>query len=173
MTRQLTPETSIEALYVEGRLSLRARKVLIAARLGDIRAIAAYHLDDPRYLTLAGCGKTTRRELNALIKGAYGRLAVNRATIYPPKVADESLPWSVRREMVFNERASRIGETMEEKYRKRCEAYADFILQRRGVPESRADLALHQWFLRECQLAHTGYREEAFSALTSRIFPEK
>ena len=72
---------SLEQLYVEGLLSLRAIKCCRQAHLLTVRDVALYHRDDPRYLTLAGCGKLTRRELNGLIKEAYGRLALTKAQL--------------------------------------------------------------------------------------------
>lgn len=163
----ITPQTSVETLFIEGVLSLRAKKVLTTAGINDVRAIAAYHLDDPRYLTLAGCGKTTRRELNGVIKAAYGSLSVSRSTIFPRPQTDAPLPWSLRREGTLS--APSASESAETRYRKRCERYAELILQRKGVPESPADLELHRWYLRQAQLRLTSYRAEAFTRLSQLI----
>lgn len=184
--------TSLEQLYVEGRLSQRALKCCRQARLLTVRDVALYHRDDPRYLTLAGCGKLTRRELNALIKEAYGRLALTKAQLEecaPAPAAEGS--WQQRWEAAGAPTQAAdwantdipqncaAGEWQEEgtltkgdvAFLKKCEAYAELILSQKGVPHSTADVALHQWFLKQWN-AHTSlppHRKTLFEELLQKL----
>lgn len=187
----MEPLSSLEQLYAEGRLSLRALKCCRQARLQTVRDVALYHRDDPRYTTLAGCGKLTRRELNALIKEAYGRLALTKAQLeeQAAALATEG-SWQERWESAAAAARSEVpaadipegsvaAEWLEEgtltasdvAFLRKCEAYAQLVRARRGVPHSTADVALHQWFLKQwnAQSSLPPHRKQLFEELVERV----
>lgn len=187
----MNSQSSLEQLYVEGRLSQRALKCCRLARLQTVRDVALYHRDDPRYLTLAGCGKLTRRELNTLIKEAYGRLALTNAQLQESAMApSEEGSWQSRWEAAASAaketvptvdipQGSVAAEWQEDgtltkgdvAFLKKCEAYATLILSQRGVPHSTAELALHQWFLKQwnAQTSLPPHRKALFEELLQRL----
>lgn len=174
----LFPETAIESLYVRGCISVRAYKVLRVVQVETVRALAAYHLDDPRYLTLSGCGKTTRRELNRLIKAAYGTISVKRSAIFPPAPSKDATPAAMPPASSWAERwaAAERGENHPQSatkglaaYSRRCEEYARFILERRGIPESLEDIRRHQWYLRQQQAKLSAEYRKKLAELRQKI----
>lgn len=187
----MNSQSSLEQLYVEGRLSKRALKCCRQARLQTVRDVALYHRDDPRYLTLAGCGKQTRRELNTLIKEAYGRLALTRAQLEEPATTSaEEGSWQSRWEAAASSaqdivssvdipQGSAAAEWQEEgtltkgdvAFLRKCTDYAALILSQRGIPHSTAELALHQWFLKQwnAQTSLPPHRKVLFEELLQRL----
>ncbi len=187
----MNSQSSLEQLYVEGRLSQRALKCCRQARLLTVRDVALYHRDDPRYLTLAGCGKQTRRELNMLIKEAYGRLALTSAQLEEPAMASvEEGSWQSRWEAAASAvqdtvasvdipQGSAAAEWQEEgtltkgdvAFLRKCTDYATLILSQRGIPHSTAELALHQWFLKQwnAQTSLPPHRKMLFEELLQRL----
>lgn len=160
----MQPLTPLEALHVEGQLSLRALRCCRAAGLQTVRDVALYHHNDPRYLTLAGCGKLTRRELNGLVKQAYGRLALRKAELEGTSSQPVAEPsWQQRWEQAEADvqqafipdsvaqewEADGTLTASERNYARQCAEYAEFIIGSHGIPSSPADIRLHQWYLRQ------------------------
>lgn len=178
----ITPLTPVEALYVAGHLSRRAWQCCLMLHLVMVRDVASFHHSDPRYTTMAGCGKRTARELNAAIKAAYGRFPTMRqiqgdtAASAAPATAGEGASWQARWEAQASASASGPGSATgsakaedyevpadsiaaewessgtltpgERRFARECAAYARFIRERRGVPDSVADIDRHRWYLR-------------------------
>ena len=173
----ITPLTPIEALYVAGHLSRRAWQCCLMLHLFMVRDVASFHHSDPRYTTMAGCGKRTARELNAAIKAAYGRFPTMRqiqgdTAAYAAPAADAGASWQARWEAQASASASGRGPakaedyevpadsiaaeweangtltTGERRFARECAAYARFIRERHGVPASVADIDRHRWYLR-------------------------
>lgn len=100
----ITPLTPVETLYVAGHLSRRASQCCAMLHLFTVRDVASFHYSDPRYTTMAGCGKRTARELNAAIKAAYGRFPTMRQINGEPMTAasassEDGTSWQARWEM--------------------------------------------------------------------------
>lgn len=169
----ITPLTPIEALYMAGHLSRRASQCCAMLHLVTVRDVASFHHSDPRYTTMAGCGKRTARELNAAIKAAYGRFPTMRQISGEQEAAapassekgsswlarweaQASAPASVRTEeyevpadsIAAEWEASGTLTAGERRFARECAAYARFIRERRGVPASTADIDRHRWYLR-------------------------
>ena len=161
----MSPHTTLEELYATGQLSLRALRCCQRVQLLTVRDVALYHHNDPRYAMLAGCGKLTRRELNGIIKSAYGRLHMLKADLNeadspvssstswqarwqvaqaanePPTVSPDSIAaeWEADGSLTLSDRH----------YASRCADYAEFIIGSRGIPTSPADIKQHQWYLKQ------------------------
>ena len=173
----ITPLTPIEALYVAGQLSKRACQCCTMLHLVTVRDVASFHYSDPRYSTMAGCGKRTARELNAAIKAAYGRFPsmkqIEESQEFATSAAGSS--WQARWEAqasaptpteVYEVPADSIAAewdacgtltASERRFAKECAEYAQFILTRRGIPASMVDINRHKWYLRHSSaLDHLG-----------------
>lgn len=170
----ITPLTPIEALYVAGHLSRRAWRCCVMLHLFMVRDVASFHYSDPRYSTMAGCGKRTARELNAAIKSAYGRFPTMRqisgeqAAAPSGECGSWQARWEAQTEAPASTRTSVRADAYEvpadsiaaeweacgtltateRRFAQECAAYARFIREKRGVPESMADINRHKWYLR-------------------------
>lgn len=178
----LTPQTSVDELFLTGNLSKRAAKVLQQAGIADVQALARYHQTDPRYQTLGGCGKKTRRELNAAIKAAYGKLALPKSSTAPARdtrTGSWAERWAEAEAGDWTEIApDSIAAAWEEegtltaaerRYYERCEAYHLLIRTCRGVPSTVEDIELHQWFLRQRQSQLGARRKALFNELCRHL----
>lgn len=179
---EITPATTADELLLGGVLSVRAHKVMQQASLVTVRDLAAYHRDDPRYLTLGGCGKKTRREFNEVIKTVYGTLTLRKI---PPLESDEAAAgsWMARwtaqteEEGIAVDADSIAAEWENEgtltqtdrRYYRQCRDYLELIEQRKGIPDSLADLRLHRWFLLQLQSELRNHRALLFNELCERL----
>ena len=184
---EITPDTPVEELALHGVLSKRALKILHSAELVTVHDIAVYHQNDPRYTTLGGCGLVTRREFNRLIKSAYGSLKVkplnskNSATRAPKEKGWQAqwLEMAEGTDDIMQMELTGVAAELEylhgplsvhdRRYYLKCREYARFIRQRNGVPEAVTDIALHQWFLQQCQSSLSRHREALFTELCQEI----
>lgn len=175
--------SQLDALYAEGRLSLRALRCCQKAQLCTVHDVARYHQSDPRYLTLSGCGKLTRRELNGLIKEAYGHLALRKSELETDanrhaapsswqarwQAAEEAQPpFEIAPDSVAAEWESEGTLTAaDRRYARQCAEYAEFIIGSRGIPSSPSDIRLHQWYLKQrtAQSSLSDHREALFHEL--------
>ena len=173
----ITPLTPIEALYVAGHLSKRASQCCAMLHLVTVRDVASFHYSDPRYSTMAGCGKRTARELNAAIKSAYGRFPTMRqisgeqaaeAAALSEGCGSWQARWEAQAEAPASAQTSARAEAFEvpadsiaaeweacgtltateRRFAQECAAYARFVREKRGVPDSMADINRHRWYLR-------------------------
>lgn len=180
----ITPDTPVEELAVSGQLSLRALKVLQRAGLQTVRDVAAYHKEDACYRTLGGCGLKTRRELNGLIKAAYGTLQVRTTAVtVPPKMpqswqarwlADEASDNGSLEEMELTGVAADLEQQgvltlADRRYAARCREYALFIRDRHGIPQTLPDVSMHRWFLQQSQSALSAHRSALFHELCREL----
>ena len=185
--KKIEPDTPIIELAICGILSQRAVNILEHAHLSTVREVALYHRTDPRYKLLGGCGLKTRRELNNLIKEAYGTLRASLAE--PNDVSQSSEPkakswqtqWLEAHENdVLTEEIPLTGVAAEfevlgrltrldRNFYAQCRAYATFICKRRGIPQSVSDLELHRWFLLQLQSVLPERRAAMFYELCQEI----
>lgn len=174
--------SQLDALHAEGRLSLRALRCCQKAQLCTVHDVARYHQSDPRYLTLSGCGKLTRRELNGLIKEAYGHLALRKSELETDanrhaapswqarwQAAEEARPeFEIAPDSVAAEWESEGTLTAaDRRYARQCAEYAEFIIGSRGIPSSPSDIRLHQWYLKQrtAQSSLSDHRQALFHEL--------
>lgn len=180
---EILPETPVAELAVKGLLSRRALKVLQRVGLSTVRDVATYHKEDARYRTLGGCGLKTRRELNQLIKEAYGSLQKQKLEVQKPEPVSGS--WQARWMAETNE--SEDLEDMEltgvaaemasyghfslydRRYYAKCRNYAAFIRERNGIPQILGDIEQHRWFLKQRQSPLSERRAALFAELCNEI----
>lgn len=187
LENEFTPDTVIEELAVKGLVSQRALKVAQRARLVTIRDVAAYHQQDPRYKTLGGCGLKTRRELNQLIKGAYGslRVQISEKETQVPRVQPESGSWQDQwlaeddgeenlNDVILTGVAAELDQIRplseyERRYYVKCRDYAAFIRERKGIPQVVSDIEQHRWFLQQSQSTLSARRAALFDELCQEL----
>lgn len=180
---EILPETLVEELAVKGKLSRRALTVLQRAGLSTVRDVAAYHKEDARYRTLGGCGLKTRRELNQLIKDAYGSLQKQNLEVRKPQPVsgswqarwmaetDENGDWEEMELTGVAEEMALCGHfsPYDRRYYAKCRNYAAFIRERNGIPQILADIEQHRWFLQQRQSSLSERRAALFAELCNEI----
>ena len=161
---EIMPQSSVEELFINDVLSKRGKDCCMKLGLDTIEKLALFHCKDPRYSTVPGCGKITTRELNGIIKKAYGKLPkikdikgrtagrlVEKCWQGRWEEATEKLDTSFEvasNSIAFEWENNGTLSTSDLYFYRMCALYAAFISKRKGVPQCIEDISLHQWYLK-------------------------